>query len=107
MKKLLILLCLFTLISCGEESISEKDKRLAKEKLEQEPDWLTDPSINYNNKSYWYVVAEKKNMGYRISSVVEQDHNHFSIAEAKEQLGGGVFILNFIKINKETYDEQQ
>lgn len=106
---LLTLLTIFfigiILFGCNDDSISAKDERLAKERLEQESDWLNTPTINSDGVSYWYVVAEKKNKGYKISNVIKQDHKHFSIPEAKEEFGGDVFIINFIRVSKETYDE--
>lgn len=107
MKKLSFILIILALafVSCNDDdSISAKDKRETKQKSEEnfEPTSLSD-----DGNSYWYVVAEKKDKGYKISNVIKQNHKHFSLIEAKESFDGGVFILNFIQISEETYDEQQ
>jgi len=97
---ILALAAILMLVSCQEDdSISARDKREAKEKTESE--------FEYDGSSYWYVVAEKKDKGYKLSNVVKQDHRHFSLIEAKEDFNGGVFIVNFIRVSKETYEEQQ
>lgn len=109
MKKLGILLIILTLAftACKDDSISAKDKREAEERLEENSDNFLKLTITDDSNSYWYVVAEKKNKGYKISNVMEQNHKHFSIVEAKEALGGDVFIINFIQVSKKTYEEQQ
>jgi len=105
MKKLSIMLIVLALafISCKDDSISARDKREAKESLKEN----SEPIFNYDGSSYWYVIAEKKDKGYKLSNVMKQDHRHFSLIEAKEEFGGGVFIVNFIQVSKETYEEQQ
>ena len=107
MKKLSILLVVLVLafVSCKDDSISARDKRETKQKSEEN----FEPTLNfeYDGSSYWYVVAEKKDKGYKLSNVVKQDHRHFSLIEAKEDFNGGVFIVNFIQVSKETYEEQQ
>ena len=112
MKKLnvLFIILALTFVSCNDDSISAREKREAKQDKEivkpqktivyYEPATLSD-----DGNSYWYVVADVKKKGINVSTVVKQNHKHFSIKEAKEAFGGGVFIVNFIQVSKETYEE--
>lgn len=107
MKKLFGLLSILVLLaSCGgEESISEKEKRLAKEVVVTEK-VVTDPDIVVDdNESYWYIVVEVKGGTAKYSTFTKQEHSYFSAKEAKELFNEKVFILNFIRVSKGTYED--
>lgn len=83
--------------------INEKQNR----KSTEDKEIVESTTLSDDNNSYWYVVVDVKNKGINISTVVKQNHKHFSLIEAKEVFNGNVFIVNFIQVSKETYEEQQ
>lgn len=101
-----------------EESTQEFDTEEIKEEVkevEKEDDYeieIWQPSTTekkvVDGKSYWYVIVEEKNNGLKISNVIELDTPYFSITKAKEHFGQPkkYFIVNFIQVSKQTYEDK-
>ena len=72
------------------------------------PTITTTTTTSYGNgESYWFVVVQRDN-GTMMNTLLKQDHNWFSFSEAKASFKGSkVFILNIVKLDKETYDNNQ
>jgi hypothetical protein len=106
MKKLLVLLSIFFLVlSCTTNEkpvVKEKDDFL---KVYEHHDTPTTQETTSENVSYWFVVVERKNGEGKLNAFIKQEHRYFSQSEAKAAFGGEVFILNMVKIDKETYEK--
>jgi hypothetical protein len=59
-----------------------------------------------SGESYWFIVVQS-DKGTMMNTLTKQDHQWFSFSEAKANFKGHVFILNIIKLDKETYDNNQ
>jgi len=64
----------------------------------------TSSSTSYDGNSYWFVVVEDRDGTTKRNTFVKQEHSYFSYAEAKAAFGKDCFILNFVKVDKETYE---
>jgi hypothetical protein len=119
MKKLGILFIVFVLalISCNENSISQRDKREAKTRTKTQKELVetqTQPQttivyyepapLSNDGNSYWFVVVEEKDGTQKINTMVKQDHKWFSEKELKTTFKKDIFILNIVQISKETYE---
>lgn len=113
MKKLNIILIILVLafVSCNDDSISAREKRETKQNKKQvKTETGTvyyEPAIHsINGNSYWFVVVESKKNGRKMNGIFEQNHKYFSTKEAKAAFNENVFILNFVQVSKETFDNQ-
>ena len=132
MKKLGILIIIFAiaLISCGEESISQRDKRLAKKRLEKgltETPVIVELSSEVTNadiapvqesiekivhvtytyeptdSSYWFVILQDEVTKWH--GTVELATPYFDFYEARKQFKsakGNCFFEYIVQINKES-----
>jgi hypothetical protein len=77
------------------------------------PEYTTEStSSTYNDgNSYWWILVEDMGGDIRRNDFVKQEHSYFSYSEAKEyfkkESGKDCFILNFVKVDKETYEHNQ
>lgn len=110
MKKILILIIAISLTSC-DFFFTKKEQPIEDKKVEHE--FLRIPTTSYSfettnpteNISYWFVVVQNKDgSGIMYNKFIKQDHSYFSYDEAKSVFSTDVFILNFIRIDKETYE---
>ena len=106
MKKLiLLLLVLLTFTSCKNITAWLNKKDIVRVES-PEDDFLYIPDYD-DDKSYWFVVVESKDSDQKFNLFIEQDHKYFSEKELKSQLSEDVFILNIVKISKETYENNR
>jgi len=66
----------------------------------------TTPTID--NNSYWFVVVQDQGgLSTMRNSFIKQEHPWFSYEEAKKEFKKDCFILNIVRVDKETYDHNQ
>jgi len=116
MNKILILILLCIITAVGGTILVSKKHWKEKAKTEVKDDFLSVPTygeapiststISYGN-SYWFVVVQDNGGGTMRNSFIEQNHSYFSYAEAKASFKKDCFVLNFIKIDKETYEKNK
>ena len=106
MKKIAIIFLILGLLltSCAEDSISKQENRA--EKLRKEQAETKVESISIDGNSYWFVVVEKKDQTQKMNTCVRQEHRYFSMKELKAEFSEPVFVLNFIQVSRETYENQ-
>lgn len=62
-------------------------------------------STTTDNNSYWFVVVQDQSMGNTMrNGFIKQPHSWFSYEEAKKEFPKNCFILNIVKVDKETYE---
>lgn len=72
------------------------------------PDYSTETKETYtDNDSYWWVLVEDRDGGTRRNAFIRQNHQYFSYDEVKQSFTKDCFILNFIRVDKETYIKNQ
>jgi hypothetical protein len=109
MKSIITVLSIFILISCSpkKEEVKKQDDFL---KVYEYPDEKHSGGQNTVNtdESYWWVLVEDNDQETRRNAFIKQNHTYFSYAEAKQVFKDGsgkdCFILNFISVDKETYE---
>jgi hypothetical protein len=114
MKTILVSILVSIIVAVGGTIIVSKKHWKEKAKTETKDDFLSVPTYSETpststttyGASYWFIVVQKDN-GTLMNSLIKQDHSYFSVSEAKANFNGKVFILNFIKVDKETYDKNQ
>jgi len=108
--KFIILILVIFLTSCcqkNEEVVKEKDDFL---KVYEYVDYKHSSKENIvnDNESYWWVLVEDKDQEIKRNSFIKQNHSYFSYAEAKQEIingsGKDCFILNIVRVDKETYE---
>ena len=62
--------------------------------------------IEADGTSYWFVVCQT-NSGTYYNTMLKQEHSYFSVGEAKAAFKEKVFINNFIRVDKLTYQMNQ
>jgi uncharacterized protein YxeA len=125
-----IILCIIVTVG-GTIIVSNKHKKDIKAKTEVQDDFLkipdygtetpksntstTKPASNItttttttygDDASYWFIVVQRNN-GTMMNTLIKQDHNWFSFSETKASFKDKVFILNIVKVDKETYENNQ
>lgn len=95
------------------EANREKEKTSAvKDDFLKVPEYTTDlseytssySSTTDDNNSYWFVVVQDQNGSTMRNSFIKQEHPWFSYEEAKKEFKKDCFILNIVKVDKETYE---
>jgi hypothetical protein len=109
MKKLAIFFILLTVVfsSCAKK---ERDVKEPEDDFLKIPEYVTEvpKTSNYGDgNSYWFVLVEEKDGTMKMNTFVKQNHKYFSTSEAKAEFKKDVFILDFIEVSKETYENNQ
>lgn len=90
----------------------QHEKEAEKVKTEEVDDFLkvyeyeAEPTVgDYSGNSYWFVVAQKKDdFGTMYNSFIKQPHPYFSYKEMKKEFKDPVFLINLVRVSKETYE---
>lgn len=98
----LILAFLFAKSNFKKQEIKKQDDFLTV--YEYANNEKTSETVTDNNESYWWVLVEDTDQEMKRNTFIKQNHNYFSYAEAKQAFEKDCFILNFIRVDKETYE---
>jgi len=86
-------------------SVEVKDDFLKVPEYKTTSDYTSQSTSSYG-ESYWFVVGLDAKCVMR-NGFIKQNHQHFSYKEAKVALTNDCFITSFMRIDKETYDNNK
>lgn len=117
MKKLILFITFALLLTSCEQSLIQKERKAARQKTKVNKELVKTPveqqtstvyyepaPLSDDGNSYWFVLVEEKDGNQRMNTIVKQNHRWFSMKEAKATFNSDVFIINFIQVSRETYE---